>query len=58
MDALQEKHHMWNLSFTPPQIIEAEVFSRLPPQFAVPRASEWSDANKFGAEVSSVLEGP
>ena len=49
---------MWNLGFTPPLVIEAEVFSRLPPQFAVPRASEWSDANKFGAEVSSFLEGP
>ena len=49
---------MWNLTNTPPAIIEAEVFTRLPDEFAIRKKSEWSDANKFGGEVSSFLEGP
>jgi gluconolactonase len=49
---------MWNLTSTPPVIVEAEVFARLPAEFAVPRRSEWADANKFGHEVASFLEGP
>lgn len=49
---------MWNLTNSPPVIVEAEVFTRLPAEFAVPRRSDWSDANKFGHEVASFLEGP
>ena len=49
---------MWNLTNTPPAIIEADVFTRVPDEFAIRKKSEWSDANKFGGEVASFLEGP
>ena len=49
---------MWNLSNTPPQVIEARVLTRLPDSFRSKRRNEWSDANKPGHEVDSFLEGP
>jgi gluconolactonase len=49
---------MWNLSGTPPKIIEARVLTRLPDSFRRRRRTEWSDANKPGHEVDSFLEGP
>jgi gluconolactonase len=49
---------MWNLSFTPPQVIEARVLTRLPDSFRRKRRSAWCDANKPGHEVDSFLEGP
>ncbi len=44
---------------TPPQVRDAEVFTRLPERFR--RAgvrSAWADANRGGAPVDSFLEGP
>jgi gluconolactonase len=49
---------MWNLSSTPPQIIEARVLTRLPDAFRRMQRTQWSDANKPGQEVDSFLEGP
>ena len=49
---------MWNLSFSPPQVIQARVLTRLPESFRARRRTEWSDANKPGHEVDSFLEGP
>jgi gluconolactonase len=49
---------MWNLSFTPPQLIEARVLTRLPDSFRRKRRTEWCDANKPGHEIDSFLEGP
>lgn len=49
---------MWNLDNIPPAIIEAEVWSSVPPEFGQPRPSDWSTANKFGDAVASFLEGP
>ena len=49
---------MWNLSFKPPEIVEARVLTRLPDSFRRKQRTEWSDANKPGAEVDSFLEGP
>jgi len=49
---------MWNLDFSPPQVIEARVFTRLPDSFRNRRRSEWCDANKPGHEIDSFLEGP
>jgi gluconolactonase len=49
---------MWNLSGTPPQIIEARVLTRLPQEFRKRGRTEWSDANKPGHEVDCFLEGP
>jgi gluconolactonase len=49
---------MWNLSNTPPEVIEARVLTRLPASFRQKRRTEWSDANKTGHEVDSFLEGP
>lgn len=49
---------MWNMSFTPPQVIEARALTRLPDSFRRKRRTEWSDANKPGHEVDSFLEGP
>ena len=49
---------MWNLDFTPPQVIEARVLTRLPDSFRRKRRSAWADANKPGHEIDSFLEGP
>jgi gluconolactonase len=49
---------MWNLSFTPPQVIEARVLTRLPDSFRQPRPTGWVDANKPGHVMDSFLEGP
>lgn len=49
---------MWNLSFAPPEIIEARVLTRLPEHFRAPRQTEWSQANKPGQAIDSFLEGP
>ncbi len=49
---------MWNLSFTPPQVIQARVLTRLPDEFRRKAKSEWGDANKPGEPIDSFLEGP
>ncbi|HUQ28956.1 MAG TPA: SMP-30/gluconolactonase/LRE family protein [Usitatibacter sp.] len=49
---------MWNLSFTPPQGIQARVLTRLPDKFRSKRRNAWADANKPGHEIDSFLEGP
>ncbi len=49
---------MWNLSFTPPTVIQARVLARLPDTLRRPVRSEWADANKPGHLVDSFLEGP
>jgi gluconolactonase len=49
---------MWNLDFTPPQVIEARVLTRLPDSFRGKRRTDWADANKPGTELDSFLEGP
>lgn len=49
---------MWNLNFTPPEIIDARVFSRMPDSLRKPQRSAWADANKPGHVVDSFLEGP
>lgn len=49
---------MWNVNFTPPQIIEARVLTRMPDDLRIARRSEWADANKPGQIVDSFLEGP
>ncbi|MGE5615795.1 MAG: SMP-30/gluconolactonase/LRE family protein [Bacillota bacterium] len=49
---------MWNLTFKPPEIVEARVLTRLPDSFRRKQRTEWSDANKPGFEIDSFLEGP
>ncbi len=49
---------MWNLSGTPPQVIEGRVLTRMPDSFRHKQRTDWSDANKPGQEVDSFLEGP
>lgn len=49
---------MWNLSFTPPEVIEAQVLTRLPDELRRPVRSEWAEANKPGHVVDCFLEGP
>ena len=49
---------MWNMNFSPPQVIEARVLTRLPDSFRRKQRTEWSDANKPGHEVDCFLEGP
>ncbi|WP_241047667.1 SMP-30/gluconolactonase/LRE family protein [Achromobacter xylosoxidans] len=49
---------MWNMSFTPPVVIEAGVLSRLPQALRLPRLGPWAAANKPGHVVDSFLEGP
>lgn len=49
---------MWNLTFTPPEIIEARVLTRLPDGFRRPRRNDWVDANLHGQVLDSFLEGP
>jgi gluconolactonase len=48
----------WNLSFSPPQVINARVLTRLPDSFRKKRRNAWADANKPGHEIDSFLEGP
>ena len=49
---------MWNLSFLPPQVIQARVLTRLPDSFRKRKRTAWADANKPGHEIDSFLEGP
>lgn len=49
---------MWNLDFQPPQMIEAQVLTRLPEALRRAQRSDWADANKPGHSVDSFLEGP
>ncbi|KAF1047511.1 SMP-30/gluconolactonase/LRE family protein [Xylophilus sp.] len=49
---------MWNLSFAPPEVIEARVLTRLPDDFRQARVTPWSEANKPGQRIDSFLEGP
>ncbi|MEY2953819.1 MAG: hypothetical protein RLZZ401_1906 [Pseudomonadota bacterium] len=49
---------MWNLSFTPPQRIDAQVLTRLPGRFRQSHRTDWVDANKPGHQMDSFLEGP
>jgi gluconolactonase len=49
---------MWKLDFTPPEVIEARVLTRLPDVLRRRVRSEWADANKPGHLVDSHLEGP
>jgi gluconolactonase len=49
---------MWNLSFTPPAILDAEPFTSMPAQLRLQHESEWAQANKPGQIVDCFLEGP
>jgi gluconolactonase len=49
---------MWNLSFTPPEVIEAKVLTRMPDGLRKAVRSEWADANKPGHVADCFLEGP
>ena len=49
---------MWNLSFTPPEVIEAKVLTRMPDGLRKAVRSEWADANKSGHVADCFLEGP
>jgi gluconolactonase len=49
---------MWNLSFSPPHLIQARVLTRLPDEFRKKKPSEWGAANKPGEPIDSFLEGP
>lgn len=48
----------WQLSFRPPEVIDAAVLTRLPDEFRRPRRTSWADANKGGEPIDSFLEGP
>jgi len=49
---------MWNLSFSPPDIVEARILTRLPDAFRQAQTTGWSQANKPGQMIDSFLEGP
>lgn len=49
---------MWNMSFTPPTIVDAQPFTSLPARLRLERESEWALANKPGQIVDCFLEGP
>ena len=49
---------MWNLSNTPPQVIEARILTRVPDSFRRKQRTDWADANKPGHEVDCFIEGP
>jgi gluconolactonase len=44
--------------FAPPRRVETTVFARLPDRFRRPRRMPWSDYNRGGQAVDSILEGP
>jgi gluconolactonase len=49
---------MWNLSATPPLVVQARVLTRMPDSHRRRVRTDWSDANKGGHEVDCFLEGP
>lgn len=49
---------MWNLSFSPPRVIQARVLTRLPDAFRQRVRTDWCDANRPGQQIDSFLEGP
>ncbi len=49
---------MWNLTFSPPHVIQSRVLTRMPEALARPVRTAWADANKAGQPVASFLEGP
>ena len=49
---------MWNLSFSAPELVTAQVLTRVPDAFRKPRRTAWTDANKGGQQIDSFLEGP
>lgn len=49
---------MWNMAFAPPQVIDAQVLTRMPDDLRRAKPSAWSDANKPGHLVDCFLEGP
>ncbi len=49
---------MWNLSFTPPVVIDARVLTAMPAEFRRPEPTAWATANKLGQVADSFLEGP
>ena len=49
---------MWNLGFTPPEVIEAKVLTTMPPDLRRTGPNAWGEANKPGQAVDSFLEGP
>jgi gluconolactonase len=49
---------MWNLSFEPPEVVEARVLTQLPAALRKPERSAWADANNPGHVVDCFLEGP
>ncbi|MNX31638.1 Lactonase drp35 [compost metagenome] len=49
---------MWNMSFTPPIVIEARVIATMPDRLRRRERSAWGDANKAGTIVDCFLEGP
>src|SRR3990167_8082611 len=44
--------------FKPPELIKAEPFMSMPAKFRRKGRTQWSDANRQGADVDSFLEGP
>ncbi len=49
---------MWNLTFSPPAVIQARALTRLPDAFRKKGRTEWADANRPGQQIDSFLEGP
>ncbi len=49
---------MWNLSFQPPEIIQATVLTEMPAQFRLPKENDWAKINKPGQTIDSFIEGP
>ena len=45
-------------SFKQPEFIKAQTFMSMPQKFRHKTRTQWSDANRQGAEVDSFLEGP
>ncbi|MET7248213.1 SMP-30/gluconolactonase/LRE family protein [Methylobacterium sp. EM32] len=44
--------------FSPPPIVTAETFTRLPDRYRKPKPTAWADANRGGEAIDSFLEGP
>jgi len=49
---------VWNLSFSPPEIVEATVLASLPEALRRRVPSAWANANRGGEVIDSFLEGP
>jgi len=60
-EAVRNHNNSWSAAmslFPPPQLLRAEVYSRVPEALRIKKKTMWADYNKAGQIVDCFLEGP